>query len=57
MLSPSDLEEDADVSVPAAFGSIKPEHIVYAVQMARVARLREFQLFCIANDFEADSKG
>jgi hypothetical protein len=45
MLSSADLEEELDGSVPAAFGSTTSEHVVYAVQMARVARLRESHLY------------
>jgi hypothetical protein len=40
MLSHSDLEEENDVTIAEFFGSTKPEHAIYAVQMAQLAQLR-----------------
>jgi hypothetical protein len=41
MLDYADFESGDDSDIPEFFGIDKPEHAVYAVQMARLAQLRK----------------
>ena len=38
MLDPSDFEEEDNTPYPKYLGMQKPEHVLYAIEMARLAR-------------------